>query len=562
MQLAEPYWAILLLIVAALFFTRLNAPNLRGEETRRGRVAAEMLQTGDWVVPRQQGQLFLSRPPLQNWLIAALGQARGGVDWLAIRLPCVLATLLTAGLIYGYARGCVSSAASLVAGVAFATALSVLELGRLGETEAIFTLAVGGSLLAWHWGWSRGWPPVCTWCAAYLLVALGMLTKGPQAPVFFAGPVGLYLIATRRWRELCTWSHAAGLALFAGVWLAWQIPYFLAAGAEASWRIYASDVAMRFEDSRLTTLVAHVASYPLEILACLLPWSPLLAVCCRGAFWNWLGIKRDNVVFLLCCLVATFPVCWFVPGARGRYYMPLFPCCAVLIGLAAEHTWQAAARGSWHCDWRRLLAALAAVMAVAAVGVPLLGLVPQLASFAQPWPFALSFAAASLLLAGVAWSSASAATNLQKLAGPIAVAAFAALAYVGLTINLRTSASNDTQQQVAALKQRMPAGARLVSLGLVYHNFTYYFEQPIEPLDALPAAGAWPGNTDYFCFKPLPGEAQKLAFAWEPLGVITCDRNRGSAPERIVVVGRRLRASQDATLASHTEPAPAAASAD
>jgi 4-amino-4-deoxy-L-arabinose transferase-like glycosyltransferase len=553
-RLAEPHWAILLLVVAALYFMRLDAPNLRGEETRRGRVAAEMLQTGDWIVPRQQGQLFLSRPPLQNWLIALVGTARGGVDWLAIRLPCALATMLTALLIYGSARGCVSPAASLVAGVSFATSIAVLELGRAGETEAIFTLAVGGSLLIWHAGWSRGWPRALTWCLAYLLVAMGLLTKGPQAPVFFAGPVGLYLIATRRWRELFTWSHAAGLALFAGVWLAWQVPYFLSAGAAASWQIHTGDVAMRFEDSRFTTLLAHLVSYPLEIFACTLPWSPLLFACCRGGFWNWLGKNRDSAVFLLCCLVATFPICWFVPGARGRYYMPLFPCLAVLIGLAAEYSWLAAPRLAWGSDWRRLLAGLASVMAAAAVGVPLLGLIPATESYAQPWPMALGFAAGSLILAGIAFWSSAATTSAQKLSAPIAVAAFAALAYVGLTINVRDRLSNDTQQQVAAIKQRLPAGTRLVSLGLVYHNFTYYFEQPIEPLESLPPDHPWPGNTDYFCFKPLPGEAQKLNFAWEPVGTVTCDRNRGGSPQRVVVVARRLATKPATVLASRAEP--------
>ncbi|HZN33935.1 MAG TPA: glycosyltransferase family 39 protein, partial [Pirellulaceae bacterium] len=121
----EPELALLLAIVCVIYLTRLAAPNLRGEETRRGRVAVEMIQTGDWIVPRQQGQLFLSRPPLQNWLIGLCGLVRGEVDWLAIRLPSALATILLAGLIYSYARGCLSPAGSLVAGLSFATMIQV-----------------------------------------------------------------------------------------------------------------------------------------------------------------------------------------------------------------------------------------------------------------------------------------------------------------------------------------------------------------------------------------------------------------------------------------------------
>jgi 4-amino-4-deoxy-L-arabinose transferase-like glycosyltransferase len=373
--------------------------------------------------------------------------------------------------------------------------------------------------------------------------------------VFFAGPVGLYLIATRRWRDIFSWPHACGLLIFVVLWNAWQIPYCLHAGLDATWRIYGDDVARRFEDRSLARLLTHLAVYPGEIFACLLPWSPLLVVCCRGTFWNWLKQKRPYAVFLACCLVATFPVCWFVPGARGRYYMPLCPCFAVLIGLAAEHCWQSAFQGTWRSAWRQLLAGLAIAMGMAAGALVLINLVSHAERVAQPWNFVVAFFFCSLLLASIVWWSAAGLTAAQRRAGPIAVAAFLGLAHIGVATNIRDHLSNDTQQQVAALKQKLPARTRLVSLGRLHHTFTFYFEQPIEPLDDLPADRSWPGDTDYFCFKPLPGEAERLEFRWEQIAEITCDRNRRSSPDRIVVVGRRLRQRPAVSVVSHTEPA-------
>ena len=95
---------LLVLLVAVAYFGRLTALTLRGEETRRAMVAAEILETGDWIVPRQQGEIYLSRPPAGSWTIAALGMARGQIDVLAIRLPSAIAVLLTTVLIYVYAR--------------------------------------------------------------------------------------------------------------------------------------------------------------------------------------------------------------------------------------------------------------------------------------------------------------------------------------------------------------------------------------------------------------------------------------------------------------------------
>ena len=91
---------ILILLVTVTYFGRLTMVSLRGEETRRALVAAEILDTGDWIVPRQQGTIYLSRPPAGSWTIAALAMLRGKLDVWAIRLPSAIAMLLTTLLVY------------------------------------------------------------------------------------------------------------------------------------------------------------------------------------------------------------------------------------------------------------------------------------------------------------------------------------------------------------------------------------------------------------------------------------------------------------------------------
>src|SRR5205823_14011172 len=84
-------WEVLVLaaLVFGAYFLRAADLTIRGEESRWATVALEMIRTGDWVVPRQQGQPFYSRPPLGNWLIAASTLLCGRCDALAIRLPSV-----------------------------------------------------------------------------------------------------------------------------------------------------------------------------------------------------------------------------------------------------------------------------------------------------------------------------------------------------------------------------------------------------------------------------------------------------------------------------------------
>ena len=147
MRLLEWPFGVVVVLVGLLYFARLDDLPLRGEESRRATVAMEMMETDDWVVPRQQGTVYFmsARPPLQAWLIAAA--ARGGwPDGVAVRLPSVLAILLTAALIYAYARTFLSPVGAFASAAGFVSMGQVLQLGRFGETDALFSLFVASSM--------------------------------------------------------------------------------------------------------------------------------------------------------------------------------------------------------------------------------------------------------------------------------------------------------------------------------------------------------------------------------------------------------------------------------
>src|SRR5439155_17167767 len=209
------------------------------------------------------------------------------------------------------------------------------------ETEAVFTFFVSASLLVWHWGYVKQWSDIWIWIAGYGLAALGALAKGPQAPIYFVAVTGMFLIMHREWRRLFSWPHLAGVGVFAGIIACWQIPFFLKLGWPAVRAIWTSDTAMRFSEIRFQAVFEHLVTYPVEILVCTLPWSLFLL----GYLSRKLGVASEvghdpgsarMVLFLVVCLGITFPTCWLIPGAHGRYFMPLYPCIAPLVGLVLE----------------------------------------------------------------------------------------------------------------------------------------------------------------------------------------------------------------------------------
>ena len=203
-------------------------------------------------------------------------RALGDCSPLAVRLPTVLATLITTLLVYGYSRQFLSRVGALAAGLAFATSGEVLQIGRVAETDPTFTAFVAGSLILWHWGLMREWSAPWPWVAGYFLAALGALTKGPQAPAYFLATVGAYLLVSREFRKLFTWSHAAGIATFIAVTGAWLVPFYFRLGPENVWGVFTGDVSSRWGGSGPAAFLTRGVVFSSSLLACLLPWSFLL----------------------------------------------------------------------------------------------------------------------------------------------------------------------------------------------------------------------------------------------------------------------------------------------
>ncbi|HZV93439.1 MAG TPA: glycosyltransferase family 39 protein, partial [Caldimonas sp.] len=85
--------AVALLVVVWLVATIGLRPLALPEEGRYVGVAWEMLRSGHWLVPTEDGLPFFHKPPLFYWLDAASMQLFG-LHPAAARLPSVLAALL------------------------------------------------------------------------------------------------------------------------------------------------------------------------------------------------------------------------------------------------------------------------------------------------------------------------------------------------------------------------------------------------------------------------------------------------------------------------------------
>jgi 4-amino-4-deoxy-L-arabinose transferase-like glycosyltransferase len=546
--------ALLILFIALIYFARLGTQPVVGEESRWGTGAREMLASGDWIVPRQQGHVFPERPPMTMWGMAVAGWARGTVDPIAIRLPSVLAVMLTSVLIYLYTRLLTNPMAAVVAALAYPTMGQVLQIGRLGESEAMFALFVSASLLTWHLGYLRGWPRLATWSIGFACAALAALVKGPQAPIYFIAITAVYLAVVRNWRYLLCWQYAAGATLFVAMIAAWQVPFYLATDwstVKATWSGLAAD---RFQ---LRGVITHAATYPLETFACLLPWSPLLVALVKRETRSLLSEYRRVTTFLYVAILVAYPTVWMASGARGRYFMPLYPLIAVLIALIIDRCSASMIgrypRRAWHqflLLWGSLIGIGGSVVGGAAVLSA-----GKTSAFYQP--AALSFALAVLALGAVAviWNCYRAKPGFSSAVAVMTIGAFVGLAYTGVVINVNVARWNNPKFAIDQLKAELPPHTQLVSFTPVEHRFAYYYETPIAELEWPLSVRDVPHDVEYFCFIRSPGDTAEsriagrgrtwtrtsgsLPFAWQEIAALNAERS--FKDKRTVVVGHVIR---------------------
>ena len=547
---------VLAALALAVHGTRLTTLPLRGEETRRATVAVEILATGDWVVPRQQGRIYLSRPPAGSWPMAALGLLRGGVDDFAVRGPTVAAVVLTTLLIYWYAIRLLPGCGAFCAAAGFAGMFQVLRFGRLAETEATFTLLVAASLLGWHGLKVRGRAPWLCWSVGYALAGLAGLTKGPQGPIYFVAGSWAFCLLKRDWRMLLGRGHLTGMLGFAATAGLWQGIYVSRAGWANGIDIWRSQSAGRFHWREPATAVAHWFAFPLAVFACTLPGSLFVPALLSKRVRRLTPGAGDALLFCGASTLLMMAPVWLAPGGMARYVMPCYPLIAVLGGAAVEGLRRAATQPAttdgdalltrWRTVRNACLTAGAVALPIGAIlFVMLSGARPELAVMNQSAAADLLLILAFALAGALFWASRGGSARWTG-ASAAALTAAAGVAYAGAFITARSAVAIDARTELAAAMETVPPDARFVSVGPLTHAARYYLRERADadprlaPLAILTTeeaarAAAEPGAAPlYYCADladwPLPPGSEALAEV--PLG-----RNR-RAPQQVIRFGR------------------------
>jgi len=359
-------------------------------------VARAMVESGDWLVPRYQGNDFFDKPALTYWLMAASFRALG-FTLGAGRLVSIAATLSLLLATAWLGRLLLDGRAALLGALALGTTLLVLSFSRVAMSDMLLalwcTLAMALGVAA-----ARSPRRAATMAALGAVLGLGFLTKGPIA-VLLPG-LGLVLLAARRGEEPLRpglRGLAAAAATFAAVGLSWFAAVARREGLGPLQYFFLQENLERFAGETYDAGRSPLF-YVWTYLAAGLPWSLLFPLAA------WRGRRRAALLLAWMALMAV-PLS-LSHGKIDYYLLPLLPAASLVVGRHLAAPWDEVDRA-----WAR-----AALLAFALIALVPAALEPRLPTdWLPPWP-----AQVALIALGAAIAMAAALSAFRPTPGRVA----------------------------------------------------------------------------------------------------------------------------------------------
>ncbi|MDY6862159.1 MAG: glycosyltransferase family 39 protein [Thermodesulfobacteriota bacterium] len=325
-------WILIIGLGIVIFFSNISGWDLwNPDEPRYAQVAKEMVETGEFIVPHLNGDIYPDKPPIFFWIIAAFSILLGGFSEVSVRLPSALSAILIIALTYKFGKKLFNSQAGLFSALILATNVEFFWLGRRANIDMTLTLFIFLSFYFYYLGYIGGKREKVYYMLFYFFMGIATLTKGPVGFIIPLLSIFSFLILNRDIKAFAKSYPVAGFAVFFLVILVWLIPACIK-GGEA----YTHEILFKQTVSRYTTGWSHQRPfyyYFINFPADFAPWIILIPWAIYYFYFvNPEVRKNSEFKFCFAWFVATFIFFSLSSGKRNLYLLPAYPAITLLLG--------------------------------------------------------------------------------------------------------------------------------------------------------------------------------------------------------------------------------------
>ena len=299
------------------------------DDARFAVLAQDVLAHGLRMFPELNGAPYYNKPALLAWLIALVSWPAGSVSQLTAALPSAAAAVALAFVVWALGRDMFGAAAGRYAALVTVATQGFFLQARLPLPDMLMTFFI--TLALWQlWRMSRDGARGHHWLGFYGATALAFWSKGGAGFLPLAVALGWAVVNARdaSWRRLGLLRGLALLVLLIAPWWLFGLRTDRVA-------IHGAVVDNQLFRYLPFTLTLNSVTAPLRnAFGILFPWVlvvPLVLVqavrCARGE-----DAERRDVRAPLVWAAVTFVLIAVSREQRFRYYLPLVPPAALLIG--------------------------------------------------------------------------------------------------------------------------------------------------------------------------------------------------------------------------------------
>jgi 4-amino-4-deoxy-L-arabinose transferase-like glycosyltransferase len=408
-------------------------PPVDRDEARFAQATKQMVETGDFVDIRFQGEVRYKKPVGIYWLQAAavetasaLGLPRAELRIWVYRIPSLIGAIGAVLLTYWTALAFVTRRGAVLASLIMCSSVLLGVEARLAKTDAMLLLTVVaamGAMARAYLSWQRGEDPThppWSWPAIFwTALAGGILLKGPLILMF----AGLTIVALAILDRGAPWLRRLR-PVWGPMWmLVLVLPWFIAIFWRAGDTFFTDSVGGDMLN-KLAAQESHGAPPGLYLLLFWVTFWPGAPLAAMAAPAVWRARREPGAQYLLAWLLPSWIVFELVLTKLPHYVLPLYPAVAILTASAVERrvlsrSWLM--RGS---AWWFAIPALASIIAV--VGAIMLTRQPAFLA----WPFV----AAALIFGLFAWWLYEDIRAEHSLLNAVVAAMFLAFAIYGVVL--------------------------------------------------------------------------------------------------------------------------------
>lgn len=324
-------WWVLLVVPLLLYLAPLSAmPLMEPDEARYSDIPSLMNRTGDYVTPRLNHVIYLEKPPLCYWATALIFRIFGESDFSS-RLFVALCAWGCIVLVYRMAVFLYDEKTGLFSAAVLTTFLYHALMGRINILD--MPLAFFVSVASWA-GFrffasregGKGWLYLL-----YFSCALAFLTKGLIGIVFPFAIVVLWLLVSRRWRDIPKIISPVGMVILLVVAAPWVLLAHKA-NKDFLWFFFVQEHFLRYTTTMHGRDSVFLYYVPVLILGTL-PWSAFLWKAVSEGAVKWADdFRGEGCLFLL--VWSGFIVLFFSLSSSKLipYVAPVFLPLAVAFG--------------------------------------------------------------------------------------------------------------------------------------------------------------------------------------------------------------------------------------